>query len=153
LFVRAVGELAGVDVAITGDPRRAPAGLLESAAPNVTFVGYLRGDHYVDAIARADLIVTLTTEATSVMRAACEAVWAERPLLLTDSPATRGAFPFAVHVHNDIDAIKSAITALRDDLTTATTDLAAAREAQEKTWTDQLSALRSALNGLTTAIR
>jgi hypothetical protein len=147
LFVQAVNGLAGVEVAITGDPRRAPSGLLESADANVTFVGYLRGNYYVDAIARADLIVTLTTEATSVMRAACEAVWAERPLLLSDSPATREAFPWAVHVANDVEAIATAIGALRDDLSAATADLVTAREAQEKAWDEQLDALKTALRG------
>ena len=50
------------------------------------------GGDYVAAIERADLVVSLTEEPTSVMRSGCEAVWAQRPLLVSDSPATREAF-------------------------------------------------------------
>jgi glycosyltransferase involved in cell wall biosynthesis len=147
LFVDAMNQVEGIEVSITGDRRRAPEGLYEKAAQHVRFVGYLRGTQYVAAIANTDVIVTLTTEPSSVMRAACEAIWAERPVLVTDTPATRDAFPSAVHVANDVSALAAAVAALRDDLSTATVDLAGAREAQEQAWQRQVAALRTALRG------
>ena len=97
----AAAELGDVEINVTGDPGKAPAGLVQGAPAAVAFTGYLRGEHYVAALAWADVIVSLTTEPTSVMRAACEAVWARRALVVTDSAAARHAFPFAHHVANE----------------------------------------------------
>jgi hypothetical protein len=145
IFVQAMNQVEGIEVSITGDRRRAPLGLFETAARHVHFVGYLRGRDYVAAMAKADVVVTLTTEPSSVMRAACEAIWAERPLLVTDTPATRDAFPSAVHVPNDVEALAAAVTALSADLSPALTGLHAAREAQQAAWDRQLLALKKAL--------
>ena len=60
---------------VTGDPKRAPT-LIERAPPNVTFTGYLAHDDYLRALQEADVVMTLTTEPSSVMRAAYEAVYA-----------------------------------------------------------------------------
>lgn len=136
-------RLCGSQIAMTGDIGRAPAEL--RGAPHVRLTGYLRGDAFVQALARCRAVLVLTTEATSVPRAGYEAVRALRPLIISDTPATRRAFPHAIHVGNTPSDIASALqqaaapadeTALRD-----------ARDELELRWNEQLSALRGVLDG------
>jgi hypothetical protein len=145
VFVEAMNAVTGVTVDITGDRRRAPAGLVGKAAPHISFVGYLRGEHYVAAIAAADLVVTLTTEPTSVMRSGCEAVWAKRPLLVSDSPATREAFPSALHVANTPEALAAAVEQVRDNAAEWTAGVHDAWVRQDAAWRDQAAALTDLL--------
>jgi hypothetical protein len=140
-FVAAMNTVSGVEVSITGDQRRAPAGLIDTAAAHISFVGYLRGSDYADAVAGADLLVSLTEEPTSVMRSGCEAVWAERPLLVTDSPATREAFPYASHAENTVAALASAVERIRDHPAELASTVHQARVMQEDAWQRQADAV------------
>jgi len=98
---------------VTGDPAEAPDGLIGSAPENVRFVGFLDTPAYREEIARADLVVTLTTEPGSVMRAAYEAVYAGRPLVISDWPILRELFPTAIHVRNDAEGLAHGIRQAR----------------------------------------
>ena len=140
--VDAAALLPDVEVAITGDLARCPAGLRERATPNVDFVGYLGPEAYAAEFARASAVVTLTTEPTSIMRSAYEAVYARRPLVTSDWPALRAVFPFAHLAANEPEALAAAIrNALGDDAGV----LDEALRTQEQRWSGQLEALRSAL--------
>ena len=68
-------------------------GLRDLAPPNVTFTGFLPSEEYERALLDADVIMTLTTEPSSIMRAAYEAVYARRPLIVTDWPLGRETVP------------------------------------------------------------
>lgn len=76
-----------------------------SVPVNVRLVGYLGSADYRRAVYDADVVMSLTTEPGSVMRAGCEAVWAGRPLVVTGWPSSRQAFPFAVYVDNEAASI------------------------------------------------
>ena len=148
--VEAARRVPSVDVHITGDQRRCPPGLREGAPPNVRFVGFLRGPAYVRALAEADAILALSTEPTSVMRTAHEAVWAERPLIISVRPQLEELFPFAVQVPNEAEGIAEGIRSAlsrRADLVAAAP---AARAHQEARWRRQLDSLRSRLDPVST---
>lgn len=98
-----------VDLVVTGDVRRGDRRLLTSAPANVTFTGFLDQPRYVRALVEADVVVVLSREPTSVMRAAYEAVWACRPLVVTDTPTTRELFPTAVHVANSATGLSDGV--------------------------------------------
>jgi GT2 family glycosyltransferase len=134
-----------LDVLVTGDPDRCPPALREAAPPNVTFTGYLVRDAYRAAVERADLMVVLTTAQTSVVRGGYEAVYARRPLVVSDTPALRQAFPLAVHVAGDAAAIAAGLAdaVARHEVLRATSD--AALELQRVRWEEQLSTLRAAI--------
>jgi ABC-type dipeptide/oligopeptide/nickel transport system ATPase subunit len=69
----------------------------------------------LQALADADVILALTDDATSAMRAAAEAVYAGKPLVTSDLPHLAALFPEAVHVHNDAGAIAAGVrTALTE---------------------------------------
>ena len=88
-------------------------GCSDQAPPNVTFTGFLPSEDYERGVLDADVIMTLTTEPSSIMRAAYEAVYARRPLIVTDWPLGREVFPYAVHVHNDTESIAEGIRRAR----------------------------------------
>jgi glycosyltransferase involved in cell wall biosynthesis len=146
--VEAARRVPEAELHITGDLRKCPAGLRESAPANVRFVGFLEGDDYVRALAGAGAVLALSTEPTSVMRTAHEAVWAGRPLIISRRPQLEELFPHAVHVPNDAVGVAEGIrTALAryPDLVAAAP---AARAHQKARWHEQLDTLRSRLGAI-----
>ena|GEM_PF-580119 len=134
-----------LDLHVTGDPRRCPAALRDDVPENVTLTGFLQQDAFSAAVEDADVIVTLSTEPTSVMRAAYEAIYAGRPLVLSDWPGLRRLFPSAVRVANEPAALAQGLeraVAERDQLLAASEE---ARAAQLERWSSQLATLRSVL--------
>jgi hypothetical protein len=139
--VEAARALPDCDVVVTGEVDRAPAGLVASSPPNVSYVGFLDQRRYADELGRADIVLTLTTEPTSVVRAGYEAVYAQRPLVVTDWPVLRETFPDAVHVANDAPSIARG---LRDAISSHAELVAAAPDAatrQRQRWVTQRRAL------------
>jgi glycosyltransferase involved in cell wall biosynthesis len=131
-----------LDFCITGDVRKCPRSLVAEAPPNVTFTGFLRDEAYSDEIGRANIVLVLTKRADAVNRAAYEAVYARRPLVVSASAVMRLLFPHAIHVRNDPRAIAAGLrSAVRgyESLVAATP---AALAEQEARWLQQLSVLR-----------
>ncbi len=112
VVVEAAARAPGCDLRITGDPARCPPALAASAPPNVTFVGFLDGAAYRAELAEADVVVTLTTEEGSVMRAAYEATYALRPLVVSDWPINHELFPHALHVEHRPESLARALTTM-----------------------------------------
>jgi glycosyltransferase involved in cell wall biosynthesis len=142
--VDAAALLPDVCFRITGDVRRAPAGLVHRSPENVEYVGYLTAPVFRAAVAGASLVLTLTTEPSSVMRSAYEAVYAHVPLVTTDTPALREAFPYAVFCDNSAPSVASAVAAALADLPRLRADAAPASALQRRRWDEQLAALRAA---------
>jgi phage-related minor tail protein len=94
-----------LDLLITGDTRRVDPSLVNQAPENVTFLGFLRGEAFRRQLEDADIVLTLSTNETAAMRAAYEAVYAGRPLVVSASEERRRLFPYAVHVTNDAVSI------------------------------------------------
>jgi glycosyltransferase involved in cell wall biosynthesis len=141
LVLEAARALPEADVEITGDVRLAPAGLVDSAPPNARFLGFLPGPAFGDAVRRADVVLTLSTERVSVMRTAYEAVYAERPLVLSDGPMVRELFPYAVFVELSPEAVAEGLRTAIVRHAELATAARSARELQERRWDEQLAAL------------
>ena len=149
--VAAAALLPDVDVAITGDLARAPEGMREHAPPNVTFVGFLGPEDYRRRLEGSDVVIALTTEPTSVMRAAYEAVYARRALVVSDWPTLREVFPLARHAGNhSVDLTEAVAEALAESPVERAERAERARTTQLGRWGQQVSAMQSAL-GLTAA--
>ncbi len=134
-----------VEVRITGDLARRPAELEGIEPANVRWLGYLPRDAYLAALRDADAVLALSTEDTSVMRTACEAVWAERPLAVSDWPYLRETFPDAVHVGNDRDGIAGGLRLLAGRHAELVRAAPAARARQAARWRAQRDRLAAAL--------
>lgn len=63
---------------------------------------------YQAALVNADVVVSLTTEPGSVMRAADEAVYGRRPLIISAWPLAWAPFPHALHVPLETAALGAA---------------------------------------------
>lgn len=146
--LEAARRLPTCDFALTGDPTSCPTPVRQSAPGNVTFVGFLDPARYRAAVADTDVVVTLTTEPTSVMRAAYEAVYARRPLVVSDWPVGRELFPLAVHAANDEDGLASAIGSLLADYERHARSVDEARRLQLVRWHVQRKALVEAIERL-----
>lgn len=136
----------GVEVVLTGDPSACPPGLAGSAPENVRLVGFLGPDAYREALVGAHAVLTLTTEPSSVMRGAYEAVYAGRPLLLSDWPVARELFPCAVHVANEAGAIAAALAELPSRYEALVAAAPLARQLQLARWGTQEERLREAID-------
>lgn len=139
-------RLPDVDFHVTGDPARCPAHLREALPANVTLVGFVPILRFAAEVEAAHVVMALTTERTSVVRAGYEAVYSHRPLVVSDWPAAREAFPSAVFSGHDPDAL---VEALREAFTAhrqAPAVLAAAAAQQTQRWDAQAAALLARLS-------
>jgi len=133
----AAARCPDMDVRVTGDVRRCPPELLEDLAPNITLTGFLPEPDYAAAIAWADVVLTLSTERTSVMRAAYEAVYAGRVLVLSDWPNLKVLFPHAVAVANTAEGVARGLRQAVADHARLRSMASAARDAQMARWESQ----------------
>jgi glycosyltransferase involved in cell wall biosynthesis len=134
-----------VDIHVTGDVRQAPAGLIDGAPGNVRFVGFLRREEYQQGLQDAHAVMSLTTEPTSVIRAGYEAVYASRPLITSDWPVLRAAFPFALHAVGDATALAAALRELTARYPELGDAADRALEHQRVTWDRQRGLIETAI--------
>jgi hypothetical protein len=133
-----------VEFRVTGLKSRCPQRLLHDTPGNITLVGYLDPAAYAAEVGQAHAVLALTTEPTSVMRCGYEAVYSRRPLIVSDWPAGRDAFPHAVHAPNDAGHLASAVDLALSPARCDTALLDLALKEQTYRWNQQLDALRSA---------
>ena len=132
------------DFMVTGDVADCPAHLRASAPGNVTFVGFLGPDDYRAAVSEASMVLTLTTEPLSVMRAAYEAVYAARPVIVSDWPINRELFADAVHVDHRAEDLAAGVQRIVANYEDALARTGSARERQLARWEAQRAALLEA---------
>ncbi len=145
LVTEAAWALPHVDFLVTGDTRKCPPSLLRDHAPNLSFVGFLGEDAYRDAIARSNVVITLTERPEDVSRAACEAVWARRPLIVSDWPAARRYFPHAVAVPNTVDGVYAGVSRVLQSYQQLVDLADVALDEQRERSNEQLARLRALL--------
>jgi glycosyltransferase involved in cell wall biosynthesis len=143
--VGAARRLPECDFTLTGEVASCSSAVRESAPDNVTFVGFLDHDDYRAAVQATDVVVTLTSEPTSVMRAAYEAVYARRPVVVSDWPLGRELFPYAVYTTNDEEGLAGAIGLLVADYERYVGSVEEARRVQLERWDAQREALVEAI--------
>jgi len=108
--------LPDLDIFLSGDPAPLAASLRTRLPPNVTLTGFLDTAAYGGLIRGADVVVDLTTEDHTMLRGAYEAIYQGVPVIVSDWPLLRQAFPMgAVHVANTADAIAAAVGTVMAD--------------------------------------
>jgi len=109
-LVAAARLIPSVEFRVTGNPDRLPTTI--EIPENVTLLGFLDSKQFLQEMHDADAILVLSTEPQSVMRTAYEAVRLERPLIVSDTAATRRYFPHAVHTATTGHAIFESVQQL-----------------------------------------
>jgi len=132
--IAAARALPELEIVITGDERKAPPGLLDELPPNVVTTGWLDQAAYAAEIERCDIVLALTTEPSSVMRAAYEAGYAARVLVMSDTEAMARLFPEAVRVGIDSAGIAAGLRRAVEEHDRLLTTLAEVRERQHRRW-------------------
>ena len=130
------------DVLITGDVRKCPAPLRKSAPANVIFTGFLERHDYDRALEQAAAIMVLTRHPLAVNRGAYEAVYFERPLIISNLPAMTPLFPYAISVRNDSASIARGIQSAIERHPELVSACPQARALQEQRWQQQFDRLR-----------
>lgn len=108
------GRLLGDDtyVYLTGDATRVPAGLRRRAGENVVFTGFLSDEAYWRTLAAATAILDLTRLDDCLVCGGYEAVALGKPLIVTDTPASRTLFSRGtIYTRNAAEDISVAIAA------------------------------------------
>ncbi len=141
----AARALPGVTFQVTGRLADRTPEMVAAAPGNVEFVGFLDPASYRRAVEDADVLISLTTEPTSVMRAAYEAVYAGKVLVISDWPLSRELFPSAVPVRNDAAAIAAGVRHALEHHAELLAASVAARAGQLARWDAQVGALHAAL--------
>ncbi len=140
--IEAARLVPDADVLITGDVRKCPPQLRTSAPANVIFTGFLTGDDYTRALEQADAIMVLTRHPLAVNRGAYEAVYFERPLIISNLAAMTPLFPHAIPVANDTASIAKGIDLTIKSHGELLSACPQARALQEERWQQQLERLR-----------
>jgi hypothetical protein len=111
----------------------------------VQVTGWVEPSRFEELLGSARAVLVLSDERESVMRTAYEAAYAQKPLVVTRTPATERLFPHAVLVSNDATSIAAG---LRFGLSISPVTLALQREFSLTTWERQLATLQVGILGV-----
>jgi len=131
----AAAKVPDVPFFISGDPSGLDPALAASRPPNVTFTGFLGETSYGRLVSGASVVLDLTSEDHTMLRGAYEAIYQGVPVIVSDWPILREAFPFgASHVDNTAEAIAAAVAAMREDLARHKADAGRLRDQKLRRW-------------------
>lgn len=120
---------------VTGNPRHLPAPLAARKPGNVTLTGFLSTAAYGGLLSSADAVLTLTTRDHTMLRGAYEAIYQGTPVIVSDWPLLRTAFPVgAAHVDNTAEAIVRAVREIQSVPESYRADARRLRATKLKRW-------------------
>lgn len=129
---------------VTGDPRHLPSELATVLPPNVRLTGFLSTPAYGGLLAGADAVLTLTTRDHTMLRGAYEAIYQGTPVIVSDWPVLRAAFPEgAIHVDNSAAQIHAAIRAIAAEPDKYREAAGRCRERKQRRWLTTVAAIRA----------
>jgi glycosyltransferase involved in cell wall biosynthesis len=141
--LNAARQLPDVSFAITGDVRRLTAAVRAICPRNVHLTGWLSDVDYASLIRGANVVVALTTRDHTTLCGAWEALYSEQPLITSDWPVLRMAFPqgavFTGATSEEIMKSVQVAFAQEDHLRAAMRSLAARKR---QTWASSIAELR-----------
>lgn len=142
--LEAARQLPSIAFSITGDARRLPAAVRSNCPQNVCLTGWLSDVDYGELIRRANAVAVLTTRNHTLLCGAWEALYAGQPLITSDWPVLRGAFPqgtvFTGAPSTEIAAAINQALAQEEHLRAAMRALAADKR---QTWAIAIAELRT----------
>jgi len=119
---------------ITGDYAKSRQYIVDSAPPNVHFMGYLREDFY-PLLAAADVIVDLCVEDHQFLSGANEALGLGKPLITSKGPVLEGYFnQGTIHVHNTPTGIRQGLLEAQDKLAELKADMLSLQAIRRREW-------------------
>ena len=140
-------DLAECDIIITGDDSRLAEKSRQRllAKPHIHLTGWLEQDQYLALVASADVVVSLTRDPHSVMRSAFEAIYLERPTVLSNTDTLRACFSPSVFVDNSPVAVIQGVRDVLADYRSWTEQTHYRHDALVQRWASQRTALESVI--------
>jgi len=138
-LLEAAGQFHGsINFRFTGNARKLAARLIQSAPANVEFLGYLPEDRYWLEMRQCDVVIDLTQMEDCLVCGAYEAVAVGRPMILSNSEATREYFSSgAIYSAGDTSSISFALSRLRPEYDRLAQEVQSLREALAVSWGDR----------------
>ncbi len=134
-ILRAAGTLPDVSFFMTGDPHYLDVRLAERLPENVHLTGFLSTAAYGGLLTDADAVMALTTRDHTMLRGAYEAIYQGTPVVISDWPLLRRAFPEgAVHVENTAEAIARGVLEIQGNSEKYCTGARRLRESMRERW-------------------
>ncbi len=131
----AAAQLPEVDFYVTGNPRDLDPELAPKAPANLRLTGFLPDDQYGALLRDADIVLTLTTRDHTMLRGAYEAIYLGTPVVISDWPVLREAFPRgAVLVNNTVEGLVRGIRQAMKRLPELKQEAARLREEKIQEW-------------------
>ncbi|MDQ7065558.1 MAG: glycosyltransferase family 4 protein [candidate division KSB1 bacterium] len=139
----AAARLPEVDFFVTGNPRDLAPELAENAPGNVQLTGFLPDDQYGALLKDADVVLTLTTRDHTMLRGAYEAIYLGTPVVISDWPVLREAFPKgAIHVNNTVESLVEGLRNAIQELPGLKEAAKQLREEKLQEWQQRMQELR-----------
>ena len=115
--LKAAQQLPDVQFHVTGPLRHANPEIVASAPANVKFTDFLSAADYVGLLLASDAVMCLTTREHTMQRGAYEAIYLEKPVVVSDTGLLRSAFyKGAVFVDNTPEGIAAGVGQMRAQL-------------------------------------
>jgi glycosyltransferase involved in cell wall biosynthesis len=131
----AAARLPDVTFFVTGKPKNLPPELDGHVPSNLKLTGFLSVESYGGLLADADVVLVLTTYDHTMLRGAYEAIYQGTPVIVSNWPILRDAFPFgAVHVENTAAAIAAGIRSVQSAPDAYRADARRLRESKLQRW-------------------
>jgi len=138
----AASELPDVYFYVTGNEKNANKNLLAKKSDNVIITGFLNYYAYVDLLHKVDVIMDLTTDHTSIVAGAFEAVALEQPLITSNWIPLRRCFnKGTIYVNNSSNDIKEAIVTSITKKEELSKEMQQLKTEKMKKWNEKISNL------------
>ena len=139
-------QLPEVYFYVTGDVKNADKKLLGKTPNNVVLTGFLDYSIYVDLLQKVDVIMDLTTDSTSVVAGAFEAVALEQPLITSNwIPLKRYFNKGTIYIDNTANDIRQAIMMCMTKKDELSKEMHQLKMEKIREWNDKISNLRNFL--------
>lgn len=132
---------------VSGNLKRAPAALVDSAPPNVTFTDYLPDADFNSLLCTADMVAVLTTMDHTMLCGCYEAVAAKRPLITSDKKVLRDYFEGAYFVDNSAPSIAAVLAQPSEEVAAARERIRSLGKRIRRTWDAEAEKLSKLIAG------
>jgi glycosyltransferase involved in cell wall biosynthesis len=141
--IEAVADQPDVHLYVTGNVRKAPAGMVEAKPDNVTFTGFLPDKDYLELLRGADAVMALTYEDYTLQLGGMEAVAAGKPLITSDLSFLREYFSLGtVHVPNHASGVRTGIRQMQQNCASLQKEVADLQRLHKEDWLTKSQQLR-----------
>ncbi len=150
-FLESISSLAAGRGTVFVSGKRSRAGnALRHESEHIRFTDFLPHDSFDALVSRCDLVIDLSTRENCLVCGAYEAIAAEVPALLSDSPATRDVFPSGcLYAENTAESYRSALQDYFDSADALGNDARKMRSMFQQRWNSDFDSVCTTL-GITT---